>query len=121
MLTDPDTAFALRLRFMKGNNIALGPGKIDLLHAINKYGSISKAARAMEMSYKRAWSLTDTMNQSFQTPLVETSRGGQRGGGASLTPLGQTVLTQYRLIENKMTACAKPQIDKILSLLDVNR
>ena len=92
---------------------------IGLLDAIHEYGSISKAA--MGMSYKRAWSLTDTMNQSFETPLVETSKGGRRGGGATLTPLGQTVLTQYHLIEKKMTTCAKPEIDGILSLLDFNR
>lgn len=106
---------------MKGGDIALGPGKIDLLAAIHKNGSISKAAKAMGMSYKRAWSLTDTMNQSFEAPLVETSKGGPKGGGAMLTPLGQTVLNHYRLIEDKMAASAKPEIDEILSLLDFNR
>ena len=78
----------------------MGPGKADLLTAIECHGSIAKGAKSLGMSYMRAWTLVKIMNRSFQKPLVEVDRGGARGGAAHLTPLGQEVLALYRsLIE----------------------
>jgi len=92
---------ALRFRLLLDADHAIGPGKTDLLETIAKTGSISAAGRAMGMSYKRAWQLVDELNRSFATPLVSTSKGGERGGGAQLTPTGQHVLDAYRSIERK--------------------
>ena len=72
-----------------GDQIALGPGKVDLLEEIDRSGSISKAARELGLSYRRAWNLVDTMNKSFKSSLVEGSAGGKKGGGAHLTTLGK--------------------------------
>ena len=95
-----------RLRIVLEPNIALGPGKADLLQAIAETGSISAAGRRMAMSYRRAWLLVSTMNQCFQSPLVETAKGGAGGGGgAQLTPLGREVLERYRRME-RLTAAA---------------
>jgi len=88
-----------RLRFSRGNDIAVGPGKVDLLEAIEATGSISAAARSLGMSYRRAWLLVDTMNRCFRAPLVEAEAGGKRGGGARLTRLGAEVIERYRRIE----------------------
>src|SRR5436190_20247727 len=88
-----------RLRITTGDDIAVGPGKIDLLEAIATTGSITAAARALGMSYRRAWLLVDTMNRCFRTPLVEAEAGGKRGGGARLTRLGRDVIERYRRIE----------------------
>ncbi len=88
-----------RLRVLMGSSIAMGPGKADLLQAIAEEGSISRAARRMGMSYRRAWLLVDTMNRCFRAPLVEASRGGAGGGGARLTPLGREALARYRDME----------------------
>ena len=77
-----------RLRIHRGDDIAVGPGKVDLLEAIGATGSISGAARSLGMSYRRAWLLVDTMNRCFRTPVVQAEAGGKRGGGAQLTPLG---------------------------------
>ena len=74
-------------------------GKADLLEAIARTGSISQAAKSMNMSYRRAWQLVDTMNQCFETALVETQTGGTHGGGAAVTALGQKVLQHYRQME----------------------
>ena len=84
-----------RIRLMQGDEIALGPGKADLLKAIREHGSISAAARRMGMSYRRAWLLVDTMNRCFREPLVLSAAGGSQGGGASLTPHGEEVLAYY--------------------------
>jgi len=89
----------LQIRILLEQNIAFGPGKADLLEAIEKTGSISQAAKSMNMSYRRAWQLVDTMNQCFETALVETQTGGTHGGGAAVTALGQKVLEQYRQME----------------------
>ena len=88
-----------RLRFSRGDDIAVGPGKVDLLEAIEASGSISGAARSLGMSYRRAWLLVDTMNRCFRAPLVEAEAGGKRGGGARLTRLGAEVIKRYRRIE----------------------
>lgn len=94
----------LRFRLMLGGAIAIGPGKADLLEAVAQTGSISAAARAMGMSYKRAWYLLDTMNRCFQEPVVATTKGGRAQGGAALTVTGEKVLKRYRLIEAKAAA-----------------
>lgn len=103
----------LKIRLYAGEEIALGPGKADLLEAIAREGSISGAARAMGMSYRRAWLLVDAMNRCFRGPLVETGAGGQGGGGACLTRLGEQVLERYRAMEQK----AAEAIHKDLALL----
>src|ERR1700676_1928156 len=88
-----------RVRISRGADIAVGPGKGDLLEAIAETGSITSAARELEMSYRRAWLLVDTMNRCFKSPLVETTAGGKRGGGTRLTKLGEDVIQRYRRIE----------------------
>jgi molybdate transport system regulatory protein len=88
-----------RIRVLFGSAFAIGPGKADLLQAIEQTGSISAAARTMGMSYRRAWLLIDTMNQCFREPVVDTATGGKGGGGAHITPFGSMVLRHYREME----------------------
>jgi len=89
----------LSFRLILGDDIALGPGKVQLLETIRETGSIAAAGRAMGMSYKRAWHLVDTMNRCFASPLVEASKGGARGGGATLTALAEEVIVLYHDLE----------------------
>jgi molybdate transport system regulatory protein len=89
----------LTLRVDLGNGRALGPGKIRLLEAIEKTGSISQAGRKLGMSYRRAWLLVDDMNGCFDDPVIEAQPGGAHGGGATLTSFGQTLIERYRAIE----------------------
>lgn len=88
-----------RLRVMWHDEIALGPGKAELLGLVEETGSINEAARRMGMSYMRAWSLVKTMNECFKHPLVVAKRGGRAGGGARLTATGRQSLELYRLME----------------------
>ena len=90
------TEIRLSLRLLHRDDIAIGPGKADLLEAIAATGSISAAGRRMGLSYRRAWLLVDTMNRAFAAPLVVASKGGAKGGGAALTEGGATVLAAYR-------------------------
>ena len=78
---------------------AIGPGKAELVERIADTGSISAAARAMGMSYRRAWQLVEALNRDFRQPLVETAIGGTRGGGARVTPYGQALVARYRAME----------------------
>ncbi len=89
----------LSLRLLHGEEIALGPGKAELLEAIARTGSISAAGKSMNMSYRRAWMLVNVMNRCFRSPLVETAKGGSHGGGARLSPLGEEVLAYYRAMD----------------------
>ncbi|RWX07251.1 LysR family transcriptional regulator [Rhizobium hidalgonense] len=80
----------------------LGHGKIELLEHIRATGSISAAGRAMDMSYRRAWLLVSEMNRMFSEQVVESQRGGQKGGGAALTPFGEELLERFRRMEKTM-------------------
>jgi molybdate transport system regulatory protein len=88
-----------RLRVVLGDDIAIGPGKVDLLEAIASTGSITAAAKTMGMSYRRARLLVDTMNRCFRTPVVTAEAGGVCGGGTQLTPIGAEVVRRYRRME----------------------
>jgi molybdate transport system regulatory protein len=99
-----------RLRIVLETDIAIGPGKADLLEGIRETGSIAGAGRRMGMSYKRAWYLVETMNRCFKRPLVEASKGGRAGGGARLTDLGQEVLARYRRMEALTEAAVEPEM-----------
>jgi molybdate transport system regulatory protein len=94
----------LKAQLYCGDEIAMGPGKAALLESIDTHRSISGAARALGMSYRRAWLLVDVMNRCWQSPLVETSMGGARGGGAHVTSLGRDVLGHYRALETQLEA-----------------
>ena len=95
----PRAVAKTRIRVLFGSAFAIGPGKADLLQAVEETGSISAAARSMGMSYRRAWLLIDTMNQCFREPVVNTAAGGAGGGGAQITPFGSAVLKIYRKME----------------------
>lgn len=103
----------LKAQLFKGDLIAFGPGKADLLDAIEKTGSITAAARALGMSYKRAWDLVATMNKSFRVPLVETGRGGAVRGGAQVTPLGRKVVARYRTLQRALEKAAATHSAKL--------
>jgi len=107
-----------RLRIISRRDIAFGPGKADLLEALQQTGSITKAAAQMGMSYMRAWTLIRTMNRCFQEPLVIATRGGTRGGGgAKLTGAGRAVLALYRRMDCKCLHSMQPEWRKFQKLL----
>lgn len=95
----------------------LGRGKMELLEHIRETGSISAAGRAMDMSYRRAWLLVSDMNRMFLEPVVESQRGGQKGGGATLTPFGDELLARFRKMEQVMKATLADD----LAWLETNR
>jgi len=100
-------SLSLRIDLPSGR---IGPGKIDLLEAIDREGSISAAGRALGMSYKRAWDLVDALNRQAGTPMVEASPGGYRGGGAMLTDAGRNLVADYRAIERAASRAAEPRL-----------
>ena len=87
-----------------------GPGKADLLAHIRDTGSISAAARRMGMSYRRAWTLLEAVNDLTGIPAVETARGGARGGGARLTARGEALLNAYEHLRDTLNAAAAPTL-----------
>jgi molybdate transport system regulatory protein len=93
-------------RVMAKGEGAFGPGKAALLEKIATEGSISKAAKAMDMSYSRAWQLVDSMNNAFRKPLVEPKTGGRKGGGAAITKSGEEILALYRKMEDRLASDA---------------
>jgi molybdate transport system regulatory protein len=92
-------ALKLKAQIYCGDVPAMGPGKADLLEAIDREGSIAAAGRALGMSYRRSWILVDEMNRCFRDKLVETLTGGGHERGARLTETGRTVLAAYRELD----------------------
>jgi len=111
----------LTLRVDLGSGRALGPGKIRLLEAIQKAGSISQAGRTLGMSYRRAWLLVDDMNGCFRDPVIEAQPGGVHGGGATLTPFGRKLVERYRAIEAEALAATRKHLHDLESSLKAGK
>ncbi len=103
----------LTLRVLGARAAALGPGKAELIERIDQTGSISAAARAMGMSYRRAWQLVEALNADFRTPVVNTAVGGRRGGGASVTPFGRRLAARFRTMEEKASTAIVADLRRI--------
>lgn len=106
-----------RIRVTHGERIAVGPGKIALLEAIDKTGSITAAAKSLDMSYRRAWVLLDELNRSLRQAAVDSAKGGAAGGGSVLTDTGRDLVTLYRTIESKAAVACRADIRKLMSML----
>ena len=106
-----------RFRILFGRDIAMGPGKAELLALIGQTGSINQAAKRMNMSYMRAWSLVQMMNRCSKEPLVLAAHGGEGGGGAELTESGRKMLALYRQMERQATTAAQAAWKKMQPLL----
>jgi molybdate transport system regulatory protein len=107
----------LTVRVDFGADRALGPGKIRLLEAIHKSGSISQAGRSLGMSYRRAWLLVEDLNRCFRDGVVAKKPGGVQGGGAALTPFGRVLIERYRCIEAQATVAAERQLRDLQTAL----
>jgi molybdate transport system regulatory protein len=101
----------LRIRILLAAGEPFGPGKAELLEAIRDSGSIAAAGRRMGMSYQRAWDLVAAMNAHFREPVVAAAKGGARGGGTALTPLGVEILAAYREIEALAAEATAERLD----------
>jgi molybdate transport system regulatory protein len=110
-----DTRLSIRLDLASGDRI--GPGKIALLEAIKSEGSISAAARHLGMSYRRAWLLVEEINESLRQPAVTAATGGQHGGGAAVTPVGEQVIELYRRIEGRARTSANEEFRAMSKLV----
>lgn len=98
---------------MMREGLVLGPGKVDLIEAIDRTGSISGAGRELGMSYRRAWMLVDALNRMFDRPIVAASTGGARGGGAVVTGYGHALAAAYRRIEEHTERAIKDELGRL--------
>lgn len=107
----------IRPRIRLGDNVLIGPGKIELLRAVSLHGSISGAARALGIGYKRAWSLLDELQRAIPSPIIQTAAGGSKGGGATVTEAGHALLAHYDELERVCSLAAEPALTKLAALL----
>ncbi|MEQ3656556.1 MAG: molybdenum transporter [Dokdonia sp.] len=87
-----------RIWIEAGDNVLVGEGRIKLLKAIDTEGSLSKAAKSIGMSYKKAWTLMDAVNKSAKEAVVTKTIGGQQGGGTIITPYGKKLIRAFETI-----------------------
>jgi len=106
---------AIRFRIDLGEAVSVGPGKIGLLEAIRDTGSLTSAARALGMSYRRAWLLLDSVNRAFSSQVAVATTGGAGGGGVELTAFGKTLLKSYRSLERDIERAASRNLRLLMS------
>jgi molybdate transport system regulatory protein len=113
-MSDSAATLGVRLRIDIGSDCSIGPGKIALLEQIERSGSLSKAARILKMSYRRAWLLLEDLNRTLGQPVTTASVGGAGGGGARITPFGRHVIATFREIEDAAMGAAAQKLDWLL-------
>ena len=106
---------SVRIEF--GEALRLGPGKVRLLELIAELGSISAAGRAMDISYRRAWLLIDSLNNTFREPVIATQPGGRADQRAAVTPFGRQVIRHYRIMEAKAQVAMADDITLLRAFL----
>jgi molybdate transport system regulatory protein len=107
----------IRFRIDFAKNSHVGPGKIDLLEAIRKSGSLSQAARDLGMSYRYAWLLVDSLKSAFREPVTLATTGGKGGGGVSLTAFGEALVGSYRALERDIAEAAARRLQSIIPII----
>jgi molybdate transport system regulatory protein len=105
----------VRFRIDFAEHSSLGPGKIHLLEAIRDAGSLSRAARKIGMSYRRAWLLVESLKQSFREPVTVASAGGRDGGGMQVTEFGDALIKNYRALERDFATLAERRLHPIIA------
>ena len=95
------------------NNVLLGEGRVHLLKAIGETGSLSKAAKSINISYKKAWGLLDSINKSAKKPVTINTTGGKGGGGAELTDYGKSLIKVFDEINMNCWEFLDNQLEKI--------
>lgn len=98
------------------NHVLLGEGRVQLLKAIETEGSLSKAAKTLGLSYKKAWSLIDSVNKSAKEPVTINSTGGKGGGGAELTAYGKKLIAAFDEINQNCWNFLDLQLSKLEEL-----
>lgn len=109
----------IKLQLVVGDTIAIGPGKAQLLEAIETTGSIAAAGRSLGISYRRTRDMIDAMNQPFGGPLMETTKGGAHGGGSCLTAKGREVLAAYRKLEQAVANASDQHSVRLLDAVEM--
>lgn len=89
-----------------------GPGPVQLLEGIEETGSISKAAKKMQMSYKKAWDIVNNLNSSATSPLVVTATGGEKGGGSTISEEARALIAEYKQLRERFSAFLEAESKK---------
>lgn len=113
-----DWTLRLRVWAEREGQAILGPGRVELLQAIDRWHSISAAARQIGMSYRHAWLLVQGINEAAGTPLVESAIGGKQGGGARLTELGKQAVRVFRELQTEVQNAATHILPRVLQVDD---
>ncbi len=102
-----------RIWIESNNKVLIGEGRVNLLRAIGETGSLSKAAKSLDLSYKKAWQLLDSVNKSAKKPVTINSIGGKGGGGAELTEYGKSLIMVFDDINKNCWEFLDQQLEKI--------
>ena len=108
-----------RIWIEAGDNVLVGEGRIKLLKAIDATGSLSKAAKSLKMSYRKAWLLVDSINKSSEQPIVDSSVGGVNGGGTIVTEYGKAIIAAFEKINKDCWTFMDQQTNQINALQEI--
>ena len=104
MLTEKKHKLSCKVWIEYKDKPLIGKGGAQILEAIDRENSISKAAETLGMSYRYVWNYIQGIQKTMEEPIVETFKGGKSGGGgAKLTDLGRSLLGEYKQVESYLS------------------
>ncbi len=95
-----------------------GRGRRFLLEAIDRYGSINQASKEINISYRKAWSYINVMEERLGLKLVDRQAGGKNGGGATLTDEAREFIKRYERMENGIRDIVDEKFNEIFGNKD---
>ena len=104
-------------RFYQNGERVFGPGVAELLKRVQEHHSLRAAALSMEMAYSKAWRIIRTAEDGFGCKFLSSTIGGRHGGGASLTPEAERLLTAYRTLETEVNAYSQERFHALFDSL----
>ena len=105
-----------RIWIEHNNHVLLGEGRLQLLKAIEATGSLTKASKTLELSYKKAWHLIDSVNKASEKPVTINTTGGKGGGGVQLTDYGKALVVTFEEINKNCWVFLEKELEKITAL-----
>jgi len=75
--------------------IIFGLGRMRILRAIQRCGSLNAAAKELKMSYRALWRKIKVTEEALGKPLLVKNQGGSAGGGSILTPFAYLLMERY--------------------------
>jgi len=89
----------------------IGEGRMELLKAVERFGSLNRASKELGLSFRAAWGKIKSIEQRLGIKVLVGKTGGAGGGGSRLTSFGKELLNKFEALNNE----AEEELKKIFT------